>query len=96
MFDFRVEAEYNIHGLTIIEALLFVERQLIGTTDLKCIRIIHGYINGSALKSFFTNYRSNGIFWINSIEHANNPGETIIFLKPSYRDIILKKPIKTK
>ncbi|MCF7927337.1 MAG: Smr/MutS family protein [Candidatus Izimaplasma sp.] len=73
--------ELDIHGMTTLEAKIFIEKELAKTkSNVKEIKIIHGHRHGNALKKMVRNrfeIRSNKI---KRRKYTINQGETILEL----------------
>lgn len=74
--------EINLHGMNVSDALYKLNLRIeTASRRIRCIRVIHGYNSGSAIKAALTTKNLPSLR-ISSIEHLFlNEGVTLIWLK---------------
>lgn len=74
--------ELDLHGLSLQEAIMKIQKTIVANPNCKCIEAIHGYNNGTKLKDALANKKNiHNSRVIKTIPNPYNNGRTNIILK---------------
>ena len=74
--------ELDVHGLTVEETVRTIQRLIVDNPYCSCIEVIHGFNNGSKIKSLLSNkFNIHSKRVIRTAPVPYNAGRTMIYLK---------------